>query len=121
MRRILVTGAAVLALATPAAADITIAHVYGKTGALEAYAAQSHIGLMLGLEYATDGTMKIDGEKLNVIEKDTQLDPALGKALLAEAYGDDDAAIAVGPVSSGVALAMLTARMTVLLALRKML
>ena len=36
-----------------------------------------------------------------------QLKPDLGKAQLAEAYGDDDAHIAVGPVSSGVALAML--------------
>jgi branched-chain amino acid transport system substrate-binding protein len=89
------------------AADITIAHVYGKTGALEAYAKQSHIGLMLGLEYATGGTMEINGDKIKVIEKDTQLKPDVGKAALAEAYGDDNAAIAVGPVSSGVALAML--------------
>jgi branched-chain amino acid transport system substrate-binding protein len=89
------------------AEDIKIAHVYGKTGALEAYAKQSHTGLMMGLEYATDGTMEVNGNKLVVIEKDTQLKPDVGKAMLAEAYGDDDAAIAVGPVSSGVALAML--------------
>lgn len=106
-RTITATFAAMLALTTGASADITIAHVYGKTGALEAYAKQSHTGLMMGLEYATDGTMEINGEKINVIEKDTQLDPAHGKAMLAEAYGDDDADIAVGPVSSGVALAML--------------
>ncbi|MEJ8574841.1 substrate-binding domain-containing protein [Microbaculum marinum] len=89
------------------AEDIVIAHVYGKTGALEAYAKQSHTGLMMGLEYATDGTMEIDGNKIVVIEKDTQLKPDIGKAALAEAYGDDDAVLAVGPVSSGVALAML--------------
>jgi len=87
--------------------DIKIAHVYGKTGALEAYAKQSQIGLMLGLEYETGGTMEVNGNKLVVIEKDTQLKPDVGKAMLAEAYGDDDAAIAVGPVSSGVALALL--------------
>ncbi|MFD1696264.1 substrate-binding domain-containing protein [Roseibium aestuarii] len=87
--------------------DIKIAHVYGMTGALEAYAKQSHTGLMMGLEYATDGSMEINGNKLVVIEKDTQLKPDIGKAALAEAFGDDDAAIAVGPVSSGVALAML--------------
>ena len=62
---------------------------------------------MLGLEYATDGTMEIDGEPITVIEKDTQANPATGRAVLAEAYGDDGAQIAVGPVSSGVALAML--------------
>ena len=99
--------AGLLAFTGAAVADIKIAHVYGKTGALEAYAKQSHIGLMLGLEYATGGTMKINDEPIVVIEKDTQLKPDIGKAMLAEAYGDDDAAIAVGPVSSGVALAML--------------
>lgn len=107
MKTILATGVAAAMLSVPALADIKIAHVYGKTGALEAYAAQSHNGLMLGLEYATGGTMEINGEKLVVIEKDTQLKPDIGKALLAEAYGDDEADIAVGPVSSGVALAML--------------
>lgn len=99
--------AAALCAAPAAMAEIKIAHVYGKTGALEAYAKQSHTGLMLGLEYATDGTMEIDGEEIVVIEKDTQLDPSTGRTLLAEAYGDDGADIAVGPVSSGVALAML--------------
>jgi hypothetical protein len=54
-------------------------HVYGQTGPLEAYAAQSHRGLMLGLEYATGGTMEIDGEPIVVNEYDTQLDPDIGK------------------------------------------
>lgn len=96
-----------LALASAAFADIKIAHIYGKTGPYEAYAKQSHDGLMLGLEYATGGTMEINGEKIVVIEKDTQLKPENGKALLEEAYGDDDVDLAIGPVSSGVALAML--------------
>ncbi|WP_404406651.1 substrate-binding domain-containing protein [Pelagibacterium halotolerans] len=86
---------------------ITIAHVYGKTGALEAYATQSHNGLMLGLEYYTDGTMEVAGRPIEVIEKDTQLQPDIGRAMLAEAYGDDEVDLAVGGVSSGVALAML--------------
>ncbi|WP_412565816.1 substrate-binding domain-containing protein [Thalassobius sp. MITS945101] len=94
-------------MATTALADIKIAHVYGKTGPFEAYAKQSHDGLMLGLEYATGGTMEINGEKIVVIEKDTQLKPENGKALLEEAYGDDEVDLAIGPVSSGVALAML--------------
>ena len=90
-----------------AIADITVAHVYGKTGPFEAYAKQSHVGLMMGLEYATGGSMMLNGEKIVVIEKDSQLKPDIGKSLLEEAYGDDDVDIAVGPVSSGVALAML--------------
>ena len=96
-----------LGLALPAAAEIRIAHVYDRTGALEAYAAQSQVGLMMGIEYATGGTFEIDGQPIRVIEKDSQLRPDLGRALLAEAFGDDDAHIAVGPTSSGVALAML--------------
>jgi len=90
-----------------AAQDIKIAHVYDKTGALEAYAKQTQTGLMLGLEYATNGTMKVNGHKLVVIEKDNQGKPDVGKAQLAAAFADDKADIAVGPTSSGVALAML--------------
>ncbi|MFD2251091.1 branched-chain amino acid transport system substrate-binding protein [Pseudochelatococcus lubricantis] len=108
MNRVLAAAAVAIGLlASPAQAEIRIAHVYGKTGALEAYARQSHEGLLLGLEYATGGTMEIGGEKIVVIEKDTQLKPDVGRAVLAEAYGDDDALLAVGDVSSGVALAML--------------
>ena len=108
MKRIFAAGmVSALALASAAAADIKIAHIYGKTGPFEAYAKQSHDGLMLGLEYATGGTMEVNGEKIVVIEKDTQLKPENGKALLEEAYGDDEVDLAIGPVSSGVALAML--------------
>lgn len=108
MKRILtVSMVSAIAMASAAMADIKIAHIYGKTGPLEAYAKQSQDGLMLGLEYATGGTMEVNGEKIVVIEKDTQVKPENGKALLAEAYGDDEVDLAVGPVSSGVALAML--------------
>ncbi len=96
-----------LALCGPTLAEIKIAHVYGKTGPYEAYAKQSHVGLKMGIEYATGGTMEVNGEKIVIIEKDTQLKPDVGKALLEEAYGDDEVDLAVGPVSSGVALAML--------------
>ncbi|WP_417831753.1 substrate-binding domain-containing protein [Terasakiella sp.] len=96
-----------LSVQAQAADPIKIAHVYGKTGPYEAYAKQSHTGLMMGLEYATGGTMKVNGRTIEVIEKDTQLKPDLGKALLAEAYADDEVDLAIGPVSSGVALAML--------------
>ncbi len=89
------------------AKDIIIAHVYDKTGPLEAYAQQTQRGLMMGLDYATHGTMEVLGRKIQVIQKDTQTKPDLGKSLLAEAFGDDGADIAVGPTSSATALAML--------------
>lgn len=107
IRSVLIFSGALALTAGAGAAEIRIAHVYGKTGPFEAYAEQSHNGLMMGLEYATEGSMMVDGEQIVVIEKDTQLDPARGRALLEEAYGDDEVTLAVGPVSSGVALAML--------------
>jgi branched-chain amino acid transport system substrate-binding protein len=105
--------AAVVAMAAPSGVqaqskgEIRIAHVYSKTGPLEAYGKQTQTGLMLGLDYATNGTMTVGGRKITVIEKDDQGKPDVGKNLLATAYGDDKADIAVGPTSSGVALAML--------------
>jgi branched-chain amino acid transport system substrate-binding protein len=87
--------------------EIRIAHVYSRSGPLEAYGKQTQIGLMMGLDYATGGTMTVAGKKLVVIEKDDQGKPDVGKSLLATAYGDDKADIAVGPSSSGVALALL--------------
>jgi branched-chain amino acid transport system substrate-binding protein len=87
--------------------EIRIAHVYSKTGPLEAYGKQTQTGLMMGLDYATNGTMMVAGKKIVLIEKDDQGKPDVGKSLLAAAYGDDKADIAVGPSSSGVALALL--------------
>ena len=94
-------------LAFGQAREIKIAHVYDKTGVLEAYAKQTHAGLMMGLEYATGGKMEVLGRRLAVIEKDSQFKPDVGKALLAAAYGDDKVDLAIGPTGSGVALAML--------------
>ncbi len=107
--RLVVTAAFALAAgsAFSQAKEIKIAHVYDKTGPLEAYAKQTQVGLMLGLEYATGGKMEVLGRKLVVIEKDSQFKPDVGKAQLAAAYGDDKVDIAVGPTGSGVALAML--------------
>ena len=87
--------------------EIKIAHIYSKTGPLEAYGKQTATGFMMGLDYATGGSMMVAGKKLVVIEKDDQGKPDLGKSLLSAAYSDDKADLAVGPTSSGVALAML--------------
>jgi branched-chain amino acid transport system substrate-binding protein len=113
-RRIWVAAAALAttALASPlawaqAGKDIKIAHIYSRTGPLEAYGKQTQTGLMMGLEYATGGTMTVNGRKIVVIEKDDQGKPDLGKSLLQQAYSDDKVDLAIGPTSSGVALAML--------------
>lgn len=99
---------ALLAWAAPAQAqEIRIAHVYSKSGVLEAYGKQTHTGLMLGLQYATGGTMAVNGRRIVVIEKDDQGRPDVGKSRLAAAFTDDRADLAVGPTSSSVALALL--------------
>ena len=104
---VLATLAAVVSAPALAQSEIKIAHVYSKTGPLEAYGKQTQAGLLMGLDYATGGTMTINGKKIRVIEKDDQGKPDLGKSLLAAAYADDKVDLAVGPTSSGVALAML--------------
>ncbi|MBN8506196.1 MAG: substrate-binding domain-containing protein [Burkholderiales bacterium] len=111
-RRAALLAAAVTALmplgaAQAQAKEVRIAHVYSKSGPLEAYGKQTHTGLMMGLEYATGGTMTVAGKKLVVIEKDDQGKPDVGKSRLAAAYEDDRADLAVGPTSSSVALALL--------------
>jgi branched-chain amino acid transport system substrate-binding protein len=104
---LIAAAAAFLACGAAGAKDIRIAHVYDKTGPLEAYAKQTQTGLLMGLDYATGGTMMVNGNKLVVIEKDNQGKPDVAKSQLAAAYADDRADIAVGPTSSGAALAML--------------
>ena len=71
-RRTLVALAALAAtLSAPAFAqsEIRIAHVYSKTGPLEAYGKQTQTGLMMGLQYATGGTMMVAGKKLVVRQR----------------------------------------------------
>jgi branched-chain amino acid transport system substrate-binding protein len=103
----LTASALVSPLALAQSKEIKIAHIYSRTGPLEAYGKQTQTGLAMGLEYATGGTMMVNGRKIVLIEKDDQGKPDLGKSLLATAYSDDKADVAIGPTSSGVALAML--------------
>lgn len=107
MRTSLIVSAVAAALLSTAAHadDLTIALIYGKTGPLEAYAKQTETGLRMGLEYATKGTMTVDGRKIVIVTKDDQGKPDLSKAALAEAYQDDKADIAIGTTSSAAALA----------------
>ena len=79
-RRGLLAGAffaAAFSLAAPDAAlaqtkgEIKIAHIYSKTGPLEAYGKQTATGFMMGLDYATGGTMMVAGRD----RKSTRLTP----------------------------------------------
>ena len=79
MRRILIAAAAGLLASAASAQDLKIALIHGKTGPLEAYAKQTETGLRMGFEYATKGTMAIDGRKIVIISKDDQGKPDVAK------------------------------------------
>jgi branched-chain amino acid transport system substrate-binding protein len=109
MRRVAFALTAGLSLIAGAAVaeDLKVALIHGRTGPLEAYAKQTEAGLRMGFEYATKGTMEVDGRKIVIVTKDDQSKPDLAKTMLQEAYEDDKAAIAIGTSSSAAALAML--------------
>ncbi|CAB1062816.1 ABC transporter, substrate-binding protein (cluster 4, leucine/isoleucine/valine/benzoate) [Olavius sp. associated proteobacterium Delta 1] len=90
-----------------AADPIKIAQITALSGPFEQFGNQSRVGFQMGLEYATKGTMELIGRPVEIILKDTQIKPAIGKQLLTEAYKDDNVDLAVGPTSSAVAMAML--------------
>lgn len=112
MKRAMTAFSVAVAMAGPAVAQdgdpVKIALIHGMSGSpLEAFSKQTHTGFELGLEYATGGTMEVNGHPIEVIYKDTQFKPDVARAVLAEAYGDDEVLLAVGATSSGVTTGML--------------
>ncbi|KKL92714.1 hypothetical protein LCGC14_1881900, partial [marine sediment metagenome] len=110
LTRIAAVTASVAAFASAAWAQdpIKIALVHGLSGSsFEAFSKQAQTGFELGIEYATDGTNTVKGHKIELIIKDTQFKPDVARAVLAEAYGDDEVLMAIGSTSSGVAKGML--------------
>ena len=96
-----------LSTGATAAEPIKIGIIQGLSGPYEVYGKQEVTGFKMGLEYATEGTNKIIGRDVKLFIEDTQLKPARGKMLLTKLYSDDKVHLAVGPTSSGVALACL--------------
>ncbi|MBM1631399.1 substrate-binding domain-containing protein [Sulfitobacter mediterraneus] len=99
-----------LAIATTAQAEdpVKIALVHGISGhSFEVFSKQAQTGFELGIEYATGGTNMIKGHPIEIIHKDTQFKPDVARAVLAEAYGDDEVLLAVGATSSGVTKGLL--------------
>ena len=108
----LVAAFIMLGLVLPASAQqgkpVKVALIADKTGPLEAYAKQTVAGFIMGLEYATGGTMTVDGHKLDG-HREGQPDQARCRPqpALPRRISDDNVDLAVGGTSSGVALAML--------------
>ena len=100
----------VFAFAVPsamAAEPIKIGILQGLSGPYEIYGKAEVTGFKMGLEYFTKGTNKIIGRDVKLFIEDTQLKAARAKMLLTKLYSDDKVDLAIGPTSSGVALAIL--------------
>ena len=89
--------------ARQSADPVKVGIIYSRTGLLSAYGAQYIQGLKLGLSYATKGTNKVNGRKIEITAVDDGTDPAkavtAAKDLIGRGYK-----IIGGSVSSGVAL-----------------
>jgi len=90
-----------------AQAPVKIGLVQGLTGPFEAYARQAVNGFKLGLEYATRGTLDVNGRKIEVLVEDDQLKPDIAKRLVTKLYADDKVDMVVGMTSSAAAIAVL--------------
>jgi len=100
---------ALVLIGSPAlAADpIKIGIIQGLSGPYEIYGKAEVTGFKMGLEYFTKGTNQIIGRDVELVVEDSQLKAARAKMLLTKLYSDDKVDLAVGPTSSGVALAIL--------------
>lgn len=110
IHRIVATAGLGMSLATAAMAEdpVKIALVHGISGhSFEVFSKQAQTGFELGIEYATGGTGMVKGHPIEIIHKDTQFKPDVARAVLAEAYGDDEVLLAVGATSSGVTKGLL--------------
>ncbi len=86
-----------------AASSYNVGFIYPRTGLLGTYGAEEIEGFKLGLQYATNGTGKVNGKTINVTYEDDKGDPVTGvgeaKDLIGQGYK-----ILMGTGSSGVAL-----------------
>jgi branched-chain amino acid transport system substrate-binding protein len=89
------------------AEPIKIGIIQGLSGPYEIYGKAEVTGFKMGLEYFTKGTNQILGRDVTLVVEDTQLKAARAKMLLTKLYSDDKVDLAIGPTSSGVALAVL--------------
>lgn len=86
---------------------IKIGGLTSLSGVLQDYGNQMQRGFMLGLEYATNGTMEVAGRKLEVIWEDTTTVPDVARERAIKLLDEDKVDVLVGPASSADAAALL--------------
>lgn len=89
---------------TRAQEPLKIGLMTDQTGALKQYGKELEQGFMLGLKYATEGTMEVAGRPLEVLVRDNASTPDVGASQAREVIERDGAEVLVGSPSSGVAL-----------------
>lgn len=92
---------------TAEAGTIRIGVLASLTGALESYGKQTQRGFDLGIEYATGGTMEVNGKKIEIIYEDTETKPEVAVQKATKLLEDDQVDFLVGSSSSGDTLAVL--------------
>jgi branched-chain amino acid transport system substrate-binding protein len=95
--------ATVTARSDKSTASYNVGIVYSRTGLLSAYGAEYVQGLKYGIQYATKGTNKVDGNTINLKLVDDKTDPATAVNATKDLIGQGYKLIA-GSTSSGVAL-----------------
>ncbi len=88
------------------AEPIKIGFIGSKTGALSAYHQQSARGLELGLDYVTNGTGKIAGREVIIIEEDDEGKPDVAKDKVVKLLEEDKVDFIIGCESSTSAIAI---------------
>jgi branched-chain amino acid transport system substrate-binding protein len=86
---------------------IKIGVLASKTGALETYGKQTLRGFELGLDYATNNTMKVDGRKIQFIVEDTETKPDVAVQKATKLLEEDKVDFLVGSSSSADTLAVM--------------
>lgn len=86
---------------------IKIGVLASLTGALESYGKQTQRGFDLGIEYATGGTMEVNGRKIEIVYEDTETKPEVAVQKATKLLEDDQVDFLVGSSSSGDTLAVL--------------
>ncbi len=95
--------ATVAARSQHASASYNIGFIYPRTGILGAYGAEELEGFKYGLQYATNGTGKVNGKTLNITYQDDQGVAATGVTEAKNLIGQG-VKILMGTGSSGVAV-----------------
>lgn len=86
---------------------IKVGVLASMTGPLEVYGKQTVQGFELGLDYATDGKMEVDGKKIEFIIEDTETKPDVAVKQATKLLEEDEVDFLVGSSSSGDTLAVL--------------